>query len=135
MDGYKVELIKKARDFSIEYSELLTISKEVIKEKASKLKQNETKVLALSYQDYMRFYLLMVNKETLYERMLHLIESNLALRYDQAIDLRNGIVGMELEVHSHIDAKFLSLPFIKKELGDRDSNRSFQIKSTVSYVY
>ena len=108
--GKEVPLMKKAKDFSMQYPELLLLSKTLIQKKASALPDKGSDVLGLSYEDYIRLYLCMVGNDTLAYRMMDLIQSNMRARYNSSFSMSEGIFGAKVSIDTTLDAKFIHMP-------------------------
>lgn len=108
--GKEISLMKKAKEFSIRYPELLLLSKALIQQKASALPDKGSNALGLSYEDYVRLYLCMVGDDTLSYRMMDLIQCNMRARYNQKFLIADGIFGAKVSMNTTLEAKFLHMP-------------------------
>lgn len=133
LDGNSIPIIKKAADFNIEYKDLLSISKETIRNKAKNYKQGKSKIIGLSYNDYLRIYLLMVPSDTLSYRMMDLIQENMKVRYDDQFQIMNGIFGTKVSLTATMPGKFLNIPFIKNTVGYDGAEAKVKVSTEYSY--
>ncbi|MDO5518925.1 MAG: DUF5702 domain-containing protein [bacterium] len=133
LDGKNVAFFKQANEFSVEYKDLLLINKETIKKKANKYKDNSKSPISLSYNDYLRIYMLMVPSDTLSYRMMDLIQENMRTRYDKQFQLLNGIFGTRVSLTVTMPGKFLTIPFIKKLSGYDGSSATIKVSTDYSY--
>ncbi|MDO5291184.1 MAG: DUF5702 domain-containing protein [bacterium] len=133
LDGKSVAFLKQASQFSVEYKDLLLINKEIIKKKASKYSDTSKSLVSLSYNDYLRIYMLMVPSDTLSYRMMDLIQENMRLRYDDQFRLLNGIFGTRISLTVNMPGKFLNIPFIKDFSGYDGSSATIKVSTDYSY--
>lgn len=133
MQGKKVPLFKKAGNFSIQYHELVTISRTLIQSKIKKLPQEDKGMLSMTYKDYLNFYMYMIGPDTLSYRMMDLIQENTRLRYDKDFLMQNGVYGMEVSLEYEVPDRFLSLPLIKSFVGRTGGTSTVEISTEYSY--
>lgn len=133
LDGKEVEFFKSAKNFNIEFAELLLINKELIKKKAAGYKEAGESPVALSYNDYLRIYILMVPSDTLSFRMMDLIQENMRVRYDSQFRLMNGIFGTKVSLTVSMPGKFLNIPFIRNFAGYDGSDATIKVSTEYSY--
>lgn len=133
IEGKEVPLYKKANQISVQFQEMLSISKELIKTKANNLPEKGAGTLSFSYQDYLRFYMLMVGPETLSNRMMNLIEKNMQARYNPEFRLQEGIFGVKVRLLCSVEGKFLGLPGIQELSGYEGSAAVIEVETEYSY--
>ena len=133
MQGKSVPLFKKAKSFSVNYEDLLTLSKTMIQSKIKKLPEEDKSLLSMTYEDYLNFYMFMVGPDTLSYRMMDLVQENTRLRYKEDFLMKNGVFAMEIALDYEVPDKFLSLPLVKQFTGKRGKSTTIQIATEYSY--
>ncbi len=133
MQGKSVALFKKAGSFSVQFEELLTISKSMVQQKVKNLPEKDTSLLSMTYEDYLNFYMFMVGSDTLSYRMMDLIQENTRLRYKDDFLMTDGIFALEMSLEYHVPDKFLSIPFIKQFAGRTGEFSNVEITTEYSY--
>lgn len=133
LDGKEAPFFKKAKEFNITFKELLLVNKQLIKKKAADYKEDGNSLTALSYNDYLRIYILMVPSDTLSFRMMDLIQENMRVRYDSQFRLMNGIFGTKVSLTVNMPGKFLNIPFIRNFAGYDGSDAKIKVSTEYSY--
>ncbi len=132
MQGKSVLLFKKADNFSVQFWDLPTINKAMIRQKVDSLPDDDS-LLSLSYKDYLNFYMFMVGPDTLSLRMMDLIQENTRIRYDEDFYMQNGVFGMEISMEYEIPYRFINLPLIRQLTGNPQDPSSVEISTEYSY--
>ncbi len=130
MMGKEVPILKK--DVGMQFTDLFLINRGYLMQKASQM--TNSKDLALSYQDYLRLFLLMKDKNELAYKSLDLIQENIRLRYQQdSFRIENCLFGYNAEVDFMIKSKFTAIAYVRKYLNNQDNNFHFKVKATYCY--
>jgi hypothetical protein len=129
MLGKEVPVLKKK--IVMEFADLFLINRNYLQTKASQIV--EGKELSLSYQDYLRIFLLLKDKEDLAYRSMDLIQVNLNRRYEDTFHIDNCLFGYQVVANFKIAPKFSSFPFVQKHIGENNTGFLFSKKATYSY--
>ena len=132
MQGKSVPLFKKPSSFSVQYVELVTISKAMIQGKVKKIK-DDTGMLSLTYEDYLNFYMFMVGPDILSYRMMDLVQENTRLRYKEDFLMDKGVFGLEVSMEYEIPTKFINIPLISSLIGKNHTFNSVKLSTEYSY--
>ena len=103
--GKKVPVITNKNSFCIEFSEILSFSKELTQRKAAEFHESGP---ALSYEEYLCALLLVRKNGTLAGRALDLIQENIRYAYSDTFLIGNCIVGFEAEAGFSSGAVYLT---------------------------
>lgn len=133
LEGKGIPLFKKQKDFLLKLVELPLINKVFIQTKVSKIKNNNSSLLNLTYPDYIKTILLLKRKEVKAYRALDLIQMNLQNNYSDSFHIKNCIFGFQVTADFKMDSKFVTLPFIKNLIGQEDGEYSYQTTKEYSY--
>lgn len=108
LDGYKVPLFKTKDTFTLTFTDICTISKSKIQNKAKKLgKKKCTK--AMKYEDYLTLFLLFEPQEQKTYRTMDVIEANMKLRHSDLFSFEECIYGVTVSCEYSVPAKFTGL--------------------------
>lgn len=130
MMGKEVPVLKK--DVILEFPELFLINRSYLQTKASSMK--ESKELSLSYQDYLRMFLLLKGKKNLAYRSLDLMQENIKIRYDDSsFRIQNCLFGYEVEADFLIVPKFTTFSFMQKYISREKTPYHFRAKGAYCY--
>lgn len=127
----KVPFMKSAKSFSISIKEMILFSKQLIQQKA--VEQKEEGSLAMGYSDYIKCYLLLIDKDIITYRMLDLIQMNMRVRYHPNFSLQHGMFGVTMKASIELPGKMLHLPFIEKFSGYDGTSRTIEVVAGYSY--
>jgi hypothetical protein len=127
--GNEVPILKQ--QLLLQFPEMFILNRSFIESKAANYKV--TKQLSLSYQDYLRLFLLIKDKKDLALRSMDLIQENLNLRYEEKFYLRNCLFGFEAEADYRSDTKFIAIPFVKNMIDHDFTAYGFSSKAAYSY--
>lgn len=134
MMGKEVEILKKST--VLNFTDLFLLNRAFIQKKATQMvnasQSNKTKVLTLSYKDYLRIFLLFKKKETLAYRSMDLIQENLRLRYDDNFTFQNCLFGFKVSSDFIIPSKFITFPFVEKYTG---KVKGYRYHTQAAYSY
>lgn len=133
LQGKEIPFLKNAKEFQVGYTDLLLCSKEMIREKSKAIPDKGKGVLALSYEDYLRIYLFLMDKEVLSYRMMDLIQCNMRKRYDSEFSLEDGIFAAKVTISCRLEAKFLNLPGISYLSGYQGETATIGAETQYSY--
>lgn len=133
LEGKELPLLKSASEFSIQYQELLCVSKELIRTKAEEVPERQESGIRLSYQDYLRFYLLVTGEDKLSYRMMDLIQGNMRVRYSKSFSIADGIFGARVSMSCELPGKFLCLPLIREMSGYDGRSATITMETEYSY--
>ncbi|MBQ5560533.1 MAG: hypothetical protein IIT46_12305 [Lachnospiraceae bacterium] len=131
MQGYKIPLIKTKDTFQLKYSDIITISKKKIQEKATLLGK-KTKIGGMGYDEYLQLLLLLEKQEKKIFRTMDLVEENVRLRHSSLFSLEHCIYSLELSCDYSIPAKFVALSFLS-EWDYSDKKWNFTTKQGYAY--
>lgn len=130
MMGKEVPILKK--DVTLEFPELFLLSRSFLQSKASTIA--DTNELSLSYQDYLRIFLLFKGKKDLAYRSLDLMQENIKIRYNEnAFQIQNCMFGFEVNSTFTITEKFTGIAFVKNYLGNSLEEYRFSVRAACSY--
>lgn len=132
MLGKDVPILTTRENFTLEFTEVLSMSKEKIISKAKDY-ESVKNGLYFGYKDYIRLFLLVQNKTKQNYRTMDLIQENLRYIYDSDFLLSRCITNYEVNVRFEMPQVFLSMPFITDQ--DMKSVRGYEydINAAVSY--
>ena len=132
MLGKDVPILTTRENFTLEFTEVLSMSKEKIISKAKDY-ESVKNGLYFGYKDYIRLFLLVQNKTKQNYRTMDLIQENLRYVYDSDFLLSRCITNYEVNVRFEMPQVFLSMPFITNQ--DMKSVRGYEydINAAVSY--
>lgn len=111
--------------------EIFLISHSFLKTKAAAY--TETGRLSLSYEDYLRGFLMLKGGEEIIYRSMDLIQENLNLRYEESFHMRDCLFGLEAEAQYSIASRFLALPMVSRYLNKEITGCTFFEKASCSY--
>lgn len=127
--GKDIPILKKS--VVLELPEIFLINRNFIQEKVSTL--TDTKELSLSYQEYLKIFLLMKSMNTLAYRSMDLMQENIKLRYEaENFTIANCIYGFDAKAEMLIGSKFIAFDFLQKTLDDPGGYR-FVLRDSYSY--
>ncbi len=130
MMGKEVPILKKK--IILQLPELFIISRSFLQTKASSI--TSTKELSMSYQDYLRMFLLIKDKKELTFRSMDLMQENTKLRYkEESFDITDCLFGFEAAVDYTVPSKFTGISFVHKMLGTGAKGFQFKVKEAYSY--
>ncbi len=130
MMGKEVPIFKKK--VVLELPELFMINRSFLQTKAEAIA--DSKELSLSYQDYLRIFLLIKSKEDIAYRSLDLMQENIKIRYDDSnFNIMNCLFGYQANADFRIEPKFMKLPFVQKVLGGKAKEYLFSVKASYCY--
>ncbi len=130
MMGKTVPILKKK--VSLELYEIFLINRTYLTSKAEKV--SNTNELSLSYQDYLRLFLLMKEKRELAFRSMDLMQENINIRYkEDAFTLSNCIYGYKTRAEFSIASKFTAFSFVRRHLTSDESGYCFTAEAENCY--
>ena len=129
MKGKEVPVLKKK--LVTEFEDLFLIKRSHLQSKASQIVA--AKELSLSYQDYLRIFLLMKKKEDLAYRSMDLMQENINLRYEEEFHIENCLYGYQVKADYSIQPRFTGLSFVQKYLNSNISGFGFSTVASYSY--
>lgn len=131
--GKEVPLLKTKKTFQIQYQELLLISKELIQKKVEGIPAEQKGTIGLTYEDYIRIFLIMEGKEKIIYNTMDVIQLNMQKRYNKEFFMKNCIFGIGVTVNCSIEDKFLSIPSIEAVTHYGARNHSIMVQKEYSY--
>jgi hypothetical protein len=130
MMGKEVPVIKNKT--ILQLPEIFMINRNFLESKAKAV--TDTKQLSVSYQDYLRVFLLMKSKKELVYRSADLMQENIAIRYNEKnFDINNCLYGFEASADFTIKPKFIAVSYIKNFLNINPQGFGFTAKAAYSY--
>jgi methyl-accepting chemotaxis protein len=127
--GKEVPVLKKK--VVTGFSDLFLINRGNIQSKASQIVTG--KELALTYQDYLRGFLLIKNKEDLAYRSMDLMQENINLRYVDTFYMDKCLFGYQVKADYTIKSKFTGFSFMQIYLDHSVSGFHFSVEAAYSY--
>lgn len=129
MMGKEVPVLKKG--ITLQFTDLFLISREYLQQKAALV--SDSKQISLSYQDYLRIFLLMTDREELIYRSMDLMQENIRLRYQQEdFIIARCLYGFEAEAAYRVDSRFTAFSYVQQYIDDTGCYR-FTVKLSNSY--
>jgi predicted nucleic acid-binding Zn-ribbon protein len=133
LDGRSVPFFKTRDTFKINYTDLLCVNRELIKQRAELYEKAERNRKDFSYKDYLGLlYILNGAKKNCY-RAMDLIQLNLSIRKGSKIQLSNYLYGYRVSVVATVPSKFVALKFIVQMLGEKQDSFQFRISRVNAY--
>ncbi len=130
MKGKEVPIIKK--EIILELPELFLINRSFLEAKV--MNMVNPKELSLSYQDYLRIFLLMKSKTELAYRSMDLIQENIKIRYAlDTFQITDCIFGFQASLTYTVPPKFTGVSFVHKLLGSENEKFMFTTNTLYSY--
>lgn len=133
LKGKSVPLIKNKTNFILNYNELLCVNKAFIKGKVELLKEENGGINEFEYKDYIKMFLMSMDKKVKLYRCMDLIQENMNNRYKDKLRLKNCAFGFSVNAKFNIEAKFIKLPLIQKTVKFNDENFEYNIERAYSY--
>lgn len=128
-----VPFLKSKKSFQVNYEELLIMNKELIQKKQESFPKQKISANDLNYDDYLRIYLFLINREKKCLRTFDLIQKNMNLRYQDKFRIKNGIFGYRLIGKYNINAKFIRFPFVQQILENDITGYEYTMRKEKSY--
>lgn len=126
----EVDIFKRGQDFSIEYTDLLTLTREKVQDKANQLdKGNE----GVSYGDFLEILMFLSDNQEQCYRCMNLINSNVILHHDKNFSLRNCLFGYHLNLNLKADNLFSILHNGFLSVNEELKGWSFDFEISKSY--
>lgn len=130
MMGKRVAIYKRKVEMTL--PDILTLSRQQLASKASAMA--EPKELSLSYDEYIKIFLYMTDKETLVYRSMDLMQENIRLRYnDDTFSMARCLYGFELSGEFEIKRRFTRLGFLQSFF--ESGSDSYQFRYIVADSY
>lgn len=129
--GKKVPLFKSRNTFMLKFSDVLSISRSKIQNKAKQLGKKSSGV-AMGYEDYLQLFLLFETQAQKNYRTMDLIEANVKLRHSEAFSFSHSIYNLKVSCNYAIPAKFVALSFLS-QWNYADSCWNFSKEESYSY--
>lgn len=133
LSGKKIPILKDRKSFVISFNELLQINKQFIQSKIKNLPESRNGYICLGYQEYIRIFLLMTNKEKQVYRSMDIIQENLSLRSGCNFKLDKCLFGIRVSCKWNLPVKFAKLGFVSNVL--QHNKEGWQIHSIKNYSY
>jgi hypothetical protein len=130
MMGKTVPILKKK--VSLELYEIFMINRSYLNSKAEKVRN--TNEISLSYQDYLRIFLLMKEKKELAFRSLDLMQENIKIRYkEDTFKITDCVYGYKAGAEFSIAAKFTAFSFVRRYLNSDGTGYCFTAEAENCY--
>lgn len=130
--GKEVPILTTKKNFTVQFSEILTMSKSNILRKAKNY-ESAKEGLRFGYKDYLRLFFLLQNKPKQYYRTMDLVQENIRYMYDSNFLLSRCVTDYEVRVNFYMPEMFLSMPFIKNSDMRSVKGYEFTLDAAVSY--
>ncbi len=128
--GKEVPILKSK--LVLELPELFMLNRSYLKEKAEAL--TPPKEMSFSYQDYLRLFLLMKNKEDLAYRSMDLIQENIKFRYDvKHFKMDQCIFGFKARAEFAVAPRFINMSYLKNYIKNLPDSYHFSKELYYSY--
>lgn len=127
----EIKILKRGKDFSVNYLDLLIMNHKLIQDKASSV--NYSNKGGLSYDSFLEILSLIKFNEKSRYRCMELINQNVVLRHCKGFHFKNCIYSFHLSSHAVTDNKFLFLQFVNKTISEKDCNWTYQTTLEQSY--
>lgn len=131
MQGHKIPMIKTKDTFQLKYTDIITISKKKIQEKAEQLGK-KSKIGGMGYDEYLQLLLLLEKQDKKIFRTMDLVEENVRLRHSPLFSLEHCIYSVQVSCDYSIPAKFVALSFMS-EWDYSDKKWNFTTKQGYAY--
>lgn len=106
--GYEVPVVKSKNTFVLSFTDICTISKSKIQNKAKELGQRKC-TGTMKYEDYLTLFMLFEPQEQKTYRIMDLIEANMKIRHSDLFSFEDCIYGVTVSCQYTIPAKFTAL--------------------------
>ncbi len=126
----EVPILKK--NIELEYKDIFLLNNLYIGEKAKKY-PDKPKEIALSYNDYLRIFLISARKKDLSFRGMDLIQENIKIRYEDTFLIQNCLYEFQVESKFLIKPRFANISYVRDIINS--SNEAFNYKTEYIYSY
>lgn len=131
MSGKEIPIIKK--EIILELPELFMLSRDFLKTKAEALTEGKG-LTSFTYQDYLKLFLMVKNKEELTFRSMDLVQENIKLRYNEGcFRIDQCIFGFKAKAEFTAAPKFINISFLKEYLNNIPEGYHFTKELAYSY--
>lgn len=127
--GGSIPMVANKNNFMLSYSDIFTINKSMIQNKAKKLSKKTSKA-SMKYEDYLNLFLLFENQTQKTYRTMDMVDENMKLRHSELFSLEKSIYAINVKCNYQIPAKFALLGFV-----DRSNLKEHAWNFTVSKEY
>ncbi|WP_167958967.1 DUF5702 domain-containing protein [Anaerosporobacter faecicola] len=131
--GYSVPIFKTKSTYQVHYKDLLTMSKAKIGTLAKNFEKTTSKIGNLSYEQYIRIFLLLSDKKKNCFRTMDLIQINMQGIIGNTFQLEHCVFGIKVHAVMSIPEKFITFPFVKDILGKTEGG--YVVETTISNGY
>lgn len=132
MMGKEVPILTTRENFTLEFSEILSMSRENIITKAKNY-QSANEGLRFGYREYLRLFLFLQDKSKQNYRTMDLIQENIKYVYDSDFLLSRCYVNYEVSARFEMPQVFLSMPFIGNNEMKAVKGYEYKVNAAVSY--
>ena len=132
MMGKEVPILTTRENFTLEFSEILSMSRENIITKAKNY-QSANEGLRFGYREYLRLFLFLQDKSKQNYRTMDLIQENIKYVYDSDFLLSRCYVNYEVSARFEMPQVFLSMPFIGNNERKAVKGYEYKVNAAVSY--
>lgn len=132
LTGKSIPFIKDKTTFLLRYEEMFGISKTIIQEKASMVKDNKA-ALSMKYKDYLQVFLVLEAENKKSYRVMDLIEENLRKRNSNNFSFFRAIYGMDVSVDVFMKPRFLQIPMVQSFTKWKGTGWKFFIQQSHAY--
>ncbi len=106
VSGKNLSLIKTKVEWKINYLELFKINKNLIKQKAELISNNES---GFNYNDYIKILLLLLPEQEKIYRSLELVEININNKYNKNFKIKNCLYGLNIKIKCEVEPLFIKM--------------------------
>ena len=128
--GTKVPVVKSSSQILVSVTELLSVNRSFIQNKAKLVKENQA---SLSYENYLLLFMVAMKASTKRYRMMDLMEWNMQKNYVKDFHLGTCVYAMDATSTVQYRSMFLRMPVVERMVGR--SLRQFQHVTKVHYEY
>lgn len=131
LNGISIPLLKDKNSLIMNYPDLFLLNRPYLEQSMKKI-ENKTPFV-MSYDDYLRLFLMLQKESKLALRAMDLIQENIQLRYEDNFYFKNCLFGLQIDTTYRIPTKFLDIPFINRYIKNKGKGYSFNYQTTYSY--
>lgn len=110
-----VPILKSGKEFQIQYTDLLRISKSLIQSKVKKMPKKGS-LLSMDYKDYLMIFLLLRSQVKKCYRSMDLIEQDMKTFYEPDFSMAQCVFGVSVTAEYTMPEKFTLFPYVQEVL-------------------
>lgn len=116
-----VPVLKSGKEFQIQYTDLLRISKSLIRSKVKKMPKKGS-LLSMDYKDYLTIFLLLRSRVKKCYRSMDLIEQDMKTFYEPDFSMAQCVFGVTVAADYSMPEKFTLFPYVQEVLEKTESS-------------